>query len=136
MVRLERRRIVAAGLRVVLAMFVSALLAAPLAAVWGAGRAPIRDYLGANQVTIAVDYTGETRLDLGPFGNAYLPMQYGPVGLTITVGGLHSEAGSSLLSPSTLQSYLNLYNDPQEALAGIRDGLLADAIHHAVVAEI
>jgi predicted phosphodiesterase len=136
MVRLERRTVVAAVLRAVLVLVVSALLAAPLAVAWGVGRAEITDYLGANQVTIAVDYTGETRLDLGPLGNAYLPMSYGPAGLTITVGGLHDPAGGSILSTSTLQSYLNLYNDPQEAVAGIRDGLVSDAIGHALGAEI
>ncbi len=136
MVGFEPRTVVAAVLRTVLAVVVSALMAAPLAAAWGVGRARINDYLGANQVTVAVDYTNETRLDLGPLGNAYLPMSYGPVGLTITVGGLHEEAGGSVLSSTTLQSYLNLYNNPQETLVGIRDRLVADAIRHGVAAEV
>ncbi|QGN33538.1 metallophosphoesterase [Microlunatus sp. Gsoil 973] len=131
------RTVVTGLLRALLALCVSALLAAPLAVAWGIGRTEITDYLGANQVTIAVDYTGETRVDLGPLGNAYLPMAYGPVGLTITAHGFGDpDAGTSLLSEDTLRSYLNLYYDPQQAIAGIAQGLADNAVRHIVVAEI
>lgn len=124
-------------LRGLLILVVSVVLAAPLAVAWGIGRAEITDYLGANQTRIAIDYTGETRIDLGPLGNAYLPLAYGPIGLTITVGGLVAPTGGqSLLSTATLQSYLNLYNDPGEAIAGIRDSLVDDVLRHTVIAEV
>lgn len=123
--------------RAVLTLLASALLSAPVAIAWGIGRTEITDYLGANQVTIAVDYTGDTRIDLGPLGNAYLPMSYGPVGLTITVHGFGGPgAGDSILSQDTLQSYLNLYYDPQSAIAGIQQGLVDNAVRHIVLAEI
>jgi len=131
------RKPVRAVLRAVLTLLISALLSAPLAVAWGIGRTEITDYLGANQVTIAVDYTGETRVDLGLLGNAYLPMSYGPVGLTITVHGFGDPgAGDSILSENTLRSYLNLYYDPQSAIAGIEQGLIANAVRHIVLAEI
>jgi len=134
---LFERKPVRAMLRAVLALLISALLSAPLAIAWGVGRTEITDYLGANQATIAVDYAGETRIDLGPLGNAYLPMSYGPVGLTITVHGFGDPgAGDSILSEDTLRSYLNLYYDPQSAIAGIKQGLISNAVRHIVLAEI
>ncbi|QDP97933.1 hypothetical protein FOE78_20305 [Microlunatus elymi] len=134
---IDRSQLIRLLVRGVLTVLVCGLLAAPLAAIWGLGHAEITDYLGANRATIAVDYTGETRIDLGPLGNAYLPLSYGPVGLTLTIHGVVEPAtGGSLLSTQTLQSYLNLYNDPAEAITGIRDQLVTSAISHAVVAEI
>jgi predicted phosphodiesterase len=130
------RGLLRAVLRAVLTLCVSAVLAAPLAVVWGIGRTEITDYLGANEVTIAVDYTGETRLDLGLLGNAYLPMAYGPVGLTVTAHGFSDGADGSILSENTLKSYLNLYYDPQQAMAGIEQGLVENAVGHIVWAEI
>lgn len=135
--RILNRGLVRGVLRALLALCVSAVLAAPLAVVWGIGRTEITDYLGANQVTIAVDYTGETRVDLGPLGNAYLPMSYGPVGLTITVHGFADHgAAHSILSEDTLKSYLNLYYDPQQVMSGIAHGLADNAVRHIVLAEI
>lgn len=124
-------------LRGALILLVSLLLAAPLATIWGVGRTKITDYLGPNRTTIAVDYSGETRVDLGPLGNAYLPMSYGPVGLSISVSGIRGEqGGDSLLSQQTLQAYLNLYNEPREAMSGIAQRLRQDAIRHGIAAEI
>lgn len=124
-------------LRAALIVLISLVLAAPLATIWGVGRTQITDFLGPNETTIAVDYTGETRIDLGPLGNAYLPMSYGPVGVSITIGGIReAEGGHSLLSEQTLQAYLNLYHDPQEAMAGIRQQLIGNAIRHTIPAEI
>ncbi len=122
-----------------LTLLVSAVLAAPLAAVWGLGRTQITDYLGPNRTTFAVDYSGETRIDLGPLGNAYLPMSYGPVGLRVTIGGISESAtggADSLLSQQTLQSYLNLYNEPKQAMSGIAQRLRHNAIGNAIPAEI
>lgn len=134
---MDRARLIRLLVRGALILLISAVLAAPLAIGWGIGHAEITDYLGANRARIAVDYTGETRIDLGPLGNAYLPFSYGPIGLTITVGGLMTPTdGQELLSEQTLQSYLNLYNDPGEAITGIGDQLIADAIGNAVGAEI
>lgn len=132
-----RNQAVRVVLRGALTLLVSAVLAAPIAAIWGVGRAEITDYLGPNEVAIAVDYTGETRIDLGPLGNAYLPDSYGPVGLTITVHGVRTpESGGSILSQQTLTSYLSIYNDPQEAIAGLRDSLIVDAVQHTVIAQL
>lgn len=137
MAGIDRSRLIRLLVRGVLTVLVCGLLAAPLATIWGLGHAEISDYLGANRTTISVDYTGETRIDLGPLGNAYLPLAYGPVGLTLTIHGLvEPTGGGSILSTQTLQSYLNLYNDPAEAIAGIRDQLLVSAIGHAAVAEV
>ena len=134
---IDRERLLRLLLRGALALLISAVLAAPLAIAWGIGQADITDYLGANRTRIAVDYTGETQIDLGPLGNAYLPLSYGPIGLTITVGGIVTPSGGgTLLSSQTLQSYLNLYNDPSQAVQGIADELIADAVGHAVVAEV
>lgn len=138
----SRRRLARALLRGALTFLVSAALAAPLAAIWGLGRTEITDYLGPNRTKIAVDYTGETRIDLGPLGNAYLPMSYGPIGMSITVDGIESgeggdgAEGDSLLSKQTLQSYLNLYKEPREAMSGIAQRLQHDAVRRAIPAEI
>lgn len=133
---IERAQLSRVLLRGALTFLVSALLAAPLAIAWGVGRAQVDDYLGANQVSISVDYTSETRIDLGPLGNAYLPLDYGPVGLTITVQGIRQPTTGSILSQDTLQSYLVLYNSPREVIVGIRDSLVVDAVQKAVVAEL
>lgn len=118
-------------------VLISAVLAAPFAAVWGLGRSQITDYVGPNRTTIAVGFHGETRVDLGPLGNAYLPLSYGPVGLSVDVGGIRAgNGGDTLLSKQTLQSYLNLYHDPSEAMSGIEHRLEHDAIRRAVRAEL
>jgi hypothetical protein len=136
MVTVKGRQVLRVGVRVLLTLLITGLLAAPLAVTWGIGRAEISDYLGANEVDIAVDYTSETRIDLGPLGNAYLPSAYGPAGLTITVHGITDPETGSLLSASTLQSYLTIYTQPQEVIDGIAESLVADAVRHGLVAEL
>lgn len=136
MITVTGRRVLRGAVRVLVTLLVTGLLAAPLAVVWGVGRAEITDYLGANAVDIAIDFTSETRIDLGPLGNAYLPMDWGPAGLTITVHGITDPQTGSILSAQTLQSYLTIYNEPQEVIDGIRESLIADAFQHGLLAEL
>lgn len=132
----RRRQLLRALLRGVLTVVISAALAAPMAAIWGLGRTHITEYLGPNRTSIKVDYSGETRVDLGPLGNAYLPMSYGPVGLSITVKGFSAaDGGDSLVSKQALESYLNLYKQPREAMSGIQQRLTHDAVRRAIPAE-
>lgn len=130
------RRGLRLSLQGVVTVLVAVVLAAPFAGVWGLSRAQITDYLGPNRSTIAVDFRGETRVDLGPLGNAYVPMAYGPVGLSVDVGGIRAGEGrDALLSQQSLQAYLSLYNDPREAIAGIVQRLRHDAVRRAIPAE-
>ena len=116
---------------------VAAVLALPLAAVWGIGQASVSDYLGPNRVRLAADYSGEIEIDLGPLGRAYLASPYAPVGLQVTVGGV-GESGStlgSLFSEQTLQVYSALYTDPEEAVRGVVERLERDALIKTAGAE-
>ena len=116
---------------------VAALLALPLAAAWGIGRAQVSDYLGPNQVRLAADYSGEIEIDLGPLGRAYLASPYAPVGLEVTVGGVGASGSTlgSLFSDDTLAAYSALYTDPEEAVRGVVERLERDALLRTAGAE-
>jgi len=136
MIRVPRpaaRQRVARSLALTLA---AAVLAAPFATVWGAGHARVEDYLGPHRVTFASTYSSEVEVDLGPLGKAFLPGP-GPFGLRVVVGGVgQAAAGDSLLSGQTLAAYAGLYGEPGEAVAGVVDRLLADALAEAAKAEL
>jgi hypothetical protein len=120
----------------------ASLLAAPLAIAWGVAHAEVRDYLGPNVVEFSANYGHEVSIDLGPLGRAFLPSPAAPVGVQITVGGLTagSVSGSllseSLLSEQTLTAYTSLFADPEEAIAGIVDRLVADMVVESLQAEV
>lgn len=115
----------------------AALLAAPLALAWGVGHARVRDYLGPNVVELASTYDGEVLIDLGPLGNAYLPSPKAPLGLEINVGGVAAaSSASSYFSERTLIAYTTLFADPDEAVAGIVDRLVADVVVESLKAEL
>ncbi len=114
----------------------AALLAAPLAVAWGIGHARVQDYLGPNVVELAANYDGEVQIDLGPLGNAYLPSPAAPVGLDIHVGGVGGTVGAaSFFSEQTLTAYTTLFADPEEAVAGIVERLVADIVAESLQAE-
>jgi predicted phosphodiesterase len=115
----------------------AALAAAPLAVVWGISHAQVTDYLGPHRVRFASNFSGEIELNLGPIGNAYLESPVRPVGLAITVGGVGIAADSpnSLFSEQTLIAYTSLYADPMEALSGIVERLMQDAVREGLKAE-
>ena len=93
--RVRSRRTLFSGLaRAVLVTVVAAVAALPLAAVWGIAQADVDDYLGPHRVNFASSFSGEVEIDLGPIGNAYLTSPVRPIGLTITVGGVGSAAGT------------------------------------------
>jgi len=116
---------------------VAAVLAAPFAAVWGIGHARVVDYLGPHRVEFAANYRGEVQVDLGPLGSAYLPSPAAPIGLSLEVGGVGSATtGDSLLAPETLTAYTGLYTDPGEAVAGVVDRLVVDALVGSLQAEL
>ncbi len=124
-------------LRALLLTLVAAAAAAPFAVAWGVGHAQVADYLGPHQVTFAATYSGEVKLDLGPIGNAYLPSPAAPVGLDVIVGGVGaaSQGVGSLLSPQTLAAYSALYHDPQDAIRGMVERLVQNAVVRSVEAE-
>jgi hypothetical protein len=133
----SRRALLVRTVRALGVTLVAAVLALPLAAAWGVGRAAVSDYLGPNQVRLAADYSGEIEIDLGPLGRAYLASPYAPVGLQVTVGGV-GEAGStlgSLFSEQTLEVYTALYTDPEEAVRGVVERLERDALIRTAAAE-
>jgi len=133
----SRRTLLLSTARALGVTLVAAVLALPLAAGWGVGRAAVSDYLGPNRVRLATDYSGEIEIDLGPLGRAYLASPYAPVGLQVTVGGV-GEAGStlgSLFSEQTLEVYSALYTDPEEAVRGVVERLEQDALIRAAGAE-
>ena len=113
---------------------VAALLAVPFAAAWGIGHAEVTDYLGPHQVRFASNYSGEVRVDLGPFGNAYLPSPAAPLGVAATIGGVGSATSS--FSERTLTAYVSLYEDPQLAVEAIVDRLKLDAVVEGIKVEV
>ncbi len=115
----------------------AAVAALPLAAVWGIANADVDDYLGPHRVNFASTFSGEVEIDLGPIGNAYLISPVRPIGLTITVGGVGSAAGTlnDLFSEQTLAAYAALYAEPEEAVAGILERLEAEAARQGFLAE-
>jgi predicted phosphodiesterase len=115
----------------------AAVAAAPLALVWGISHAQVQDYLGPHRVTFASNFRGEVELNLGPIGNAYLESPVRPIGLVITVGGVGTAAENpnSLFSEQTLIAYTSLYAEPREALSGIVEHLLRDAVREGLKAE-
>ena len=123
--------------KAMLLTLLAALAAAPLAAVWGISHAQVEDYLGPHRVRFASNFSGEVELNLGPFGNAYLASPASPIGLDITVGGVGTAAENltSLLSEETLIAYTSLYTEPREALSGIVERLVHDALWEGLKAE-
>ena len=113
------------------------LAAAPLAVVWGISHAQVEDYLGPHRVRFASNFSGEVELNLGPIGNAYLESPVRPIGLAITVGGVGTAAENlnSLFSEQTLIAYTSLYTEPREALSGIVEHLVRDAVREGLKAE-
>ncbi len=135
-VRSRRAQLLGVG-KAMLLTLLAALAAAPLAAVWGISHAQVEDYLGPHQVRFASNFSGEVEINLGPFGNAYLASPASPIGLDITVGGVGTAAENltSLLSEETLIAYTSLYTEPREALAGIVEHLVRDAVREGLKAE-
>ncbi len=133
----SRRTLLASTGRALAVTLVAAVLALPLAAVWGVGHARVEDYLGPNRVAVAADYGGEIVVDLGPLGRAYLPSPYAPVGLRATVGGVGGSGSTlgSLFSDETLAAYTALYTDPEEAVRGVLERLQRDALERTAAAE-
>jgi predicted phosphodiesterase len=132
------RRALLAGLgRALLLTVLAALAAVPLAAVWGISHARVDDYLGPHRVSFASNFRGEVELNLGPIGNAYFASPVRPIGLSLTVGGVGSasENPDSLFSEQTLIAYTSLYTEPGEALSGIVEGLVQDAVRQGLKAE-
>jgi predicted phosphodiesterase len=115
----------------------AALAAVPLAAVWGISHARVDDYLGPHRVSFASNFQGEVELNLGPIGNAYFASPVRPIGLSLIVGGVGSasENPDSLFSEQTLIAYTSLYTEPGEALSGIVEGLVQDAVRQGLKAE-
>jgi predicted phosphodiesterase len=136
--RVRSRRALLAGLgKALLLTLLAALAAAPLAAVWGISHARVDDYLGPHRVTFASNFRGEVELNLGPIGNAYLESPVRPIGLVITVGGVGAAAANpnSLFSEQTLIAYTSLYAEPRDALSGIVEHLVRDAVREGLKAE-
>jgi predicted phosphodiesterase len=127
------RRTLYALLRTVIA----AALAVPFALVWGIGHAQVDDYLGPHRARFTANYDGDIKVDLGPIGNAYLPSPVAPVGIAITVGGVGqtTESLSSFFSESTLAAYAGIYQEPNEAVAGVVERLEVDALQRSMIAE-
>jgi predicted phosphodiesterase len=123
--------------KALLLTLLAALAAAPLAAVWGISHARVDDYLGPHRVTFASNFRGEVELNLGPIGNAYLESPVRPIGLVITVGGVGAAAAkpNSLFSEQTLIAYTSLYAEPRDALSGIVEHLVRDAVREGLKAE-
>ena len=130
----SRRGLIISLLRSFGTAAVAALLALPIAAGWGIGHAQVTDYLGPHQVRFESNYSGEIKIDLGPFGNAYLPSHAGPLGVTATIGSVGSATSS--FSERTLAAYVSLYEDPQLAVEAIVDRLKLDAVAEAVKVEV
>ena len=97
----------------------------------------MEDYLGPHRVNFASNFSGEIELNLGPIGNAYLESPASPIGLVITVGGVGTAAENlnSLFSEQTLIAYTSLYTEPDEALSGIVEHLVRDAVREGLKAE-
>ncbi len=136
--RVRTRRALLLGLlRALGATVAAAFLVAPFAAAWGVGHAQVEDYLGPHQVTFATDFSGEVELDLGPFGNAYLPSPASPIGVTATVGSVGTGASTlnSLFSEQTLAAYVSLDDEPQLAVEAIVDRLQVGALVEGLKAE-
>jgi predicted phosphodiesterase len=133
----SRRALLLGVVKAMLLTLLAALAAAPLAAVWGISHARVEDYLGPHRVIFASNFSGEVELNLGPFGNAYLVSPASPIGLDITVGGIQTAAENlnSLLSEDTLIAYTSLYTEPGEAIAGIVEHLMRDAVREGLKAE-
>src|SRR4029453_18669517 len=109
----------------------------PFAVVWGISHARVEDYLGPHRVMFASNFRGEVELNLGPIGNAYLDSPVSPIGIVITVGGVGAAAENlnSLFSEQTLIAYTSLYTEPREAISGIVEHLVQDAIREGLKAE-
>ena len=135
-VRSRRALLVSLG-KALLLTLLAALAAAPFASVWGISHARVEDYLGPHRVMFASNFGGEVELNLGPIGNAYLDSPVPPIGLVITVGGVGAAAENlnSLFSEQTLIAYTSLYTEPREAISGIVEHLVQDAIREGLKAE-
>jgi predicted phosphodiesterase len=134
----SRRALVHRVGRSLLQTVIVALLLVPFAAAWGVGHGETEDYLGPHRASFASNYRGEVQIDLGPIGNAYLPSPMGPVGLTITVGGVGAvESGpTSFFSEQTLAAYVGIYQEPDEAIAGVLERLTDDIVVQSAKAEL
>ena len=116
------------------------LFAAPAAAYYGVSHAEVDDYLGANDTVFSVTTNGKSELDFGPLGAMTVPIHKGTFGLRAEIKGIEVAPDnpsnvSTLFSDKTLASYANLYGEPDQAIAGIQDLLVEDAIKKSLTAE-
>lgn len=116
------------------------LLAAPVSALYGISHAEADDYLGANKAHFSVTTHGKTELDFGPVGEMTIPVHRGTFGIRVEVKGISANSEgpsdvSSLFSPDTLTKYASLYGDPEQAVSGVENLLIEDAIHKGLKAE-
>jgi predicted phosphodiesterase len=133
----SRRALLMGVGKALLLTLLAVLAAAPLAVAWGISHAQVEDYLGPHRVNFASNFSGEIELNLGPIGNAYLDSPASPIGLVVTVGGVGTAAENlnSLFSEQTLIAYTSLYTEPDEALSGIVEHLVRDAVREGLKAE-
>jgi predicted MPP superfamily phosphohydrolase len=116
------------------------LLATPAAAFYGISHAEADDYLGANKTHFSVTTQGKTELDFGPVGEMTIPLHKGIFGIRAEVKGIATDSHGpldvpTLFSPDTLSKYAGLYGDPKEAVNGVEDLLIEDAIQKGLAAE-
>ncbi|QNN53798.1 metallophosphoesterase family protein [Nocardioides mesophilus] len=126
--------------RLLLAVALAAVVAAPLALGWAVSTAHVEEPIGVTPTTFTLTTAGRSELRLGLLGTLYLPRSRGPVGVVATVEGpaVPQSGGDDLaayVSPDILQLYTGLFHDPGPAVEGYVDLLSRDLLHRLLLAE-
>jgi predicted phosphodiesterase len=116
------------------------LLAAPVAAYYGISHASADDYLGANKAHFSITTDKHTTVDFGPIGELEIPIHKGIFGVKAEIKGIQVNTQSpsdisTLFSDETITQYATLYGDPEQAINGVKDLLVEDAIKKSIAAE-
>lgn len=139
-----RRRLVLArhvGLRLVVAVLCSSVLAAPLALSWAVTHTGVHGLIGTSPTTFSLTTRGHTELRLGIAGTVYVPKSRGPLGVIATVEGPGDPGAgdgdlANYVRPEMLELYTGLFHDPERAVKEYVHLVQREFEHQLLLAEL
>lgn len=103
------------------------LVAAPTAGIVGLRQTHIEDTLGTMPVTLSFVPGEQSRITALPRQNVYLPESRYYLAAKVQIDDLPQGGLQNMISPSTLQIYSGLYDNPTRATDGFRAAMVHEA---------
>ncbi|MGD9958046.1 metallophosphoesterase family protein [Nocardioides sp.] len=127
--------------RFLVAALCVAVVAAPLSFAWAISRTTVHETIGVTPATFTLNTSGHSEVRLGIAGTAYVPLSRGPIGVVATVNGPGDPGAgdgdlASYVTPEMLELYTGLFHDPERAVQGYVDLVVAEFRHMFLVTEL